>query len=359
MIYADWVQLNVRSLYGTDIKIADKYIIEECEKGTPIMKKRYIIKDLQSNPIATIMTHPIPDYIEENTIFIKFENYYLYQYNLDIVIEDFLKENNFTFYAFTRLDVCHDFNTFNKGLMPRKFIQMALQKQLVKVGDAKASFNGYIGESLDLNSICFGRPSSSVQAKMYNKSLEMKEVKFKNYIAQSWERRNLDKDHVWRIEFVLRGNDLRMTDVHTGESYTLKEYGLKILSNENLHRLWCNLQHKYFRWKVWDGGSNISYMADFELFNPILFRNEDFILTIDKRKASVSSRFDKMIIKQMCKILDEILDNEGYYWNKAANHFKNVIAFNIERKQLVDWAYKEPAIQDEVIMSLGTNGDYI
>jgi len=69
-----------------------------------------------------------------------------------------------------------------------------------------------------INSITFGtRKGKNIYCRIYNKTLEVKELKKKYWFFEIWKQNGLDIQNVWNLEFELKGEFLRSINVITFE----------------------------------------------------------------------------------------------------------------------------------------------
>lgn len=117
----------------------------------------------------------------------------------------------------TRLDIYADFNRFYAGLKPETLIQNYIKAKFLKIGinngylafksmgyaigngATRLSKDFHVGAP-DINAITWGR-KGYIQTQLYNKTLEIKTIKYKPWIVSSWEAAGLDIENVWRLEF--------------------------------------------------------------------------------------------------------------------------------------------------------------
>lgn len=144
-------------------------------------------------------------------------NHQLYTSTWYYKLRRFLVLAHLQYVSITRLDIYADFNKFKFGLKPVTLIQNYIKARFLKVGIN----NGYLAfrsmgyaigngatrlskdfhvNAPDINAITWGR-KGYIQTQLYNKTLEIKTVKYKPWIVKSWEAAGLDIENVWRLEF--------------------------------------------------------------------------------------------------------------------------------------------------------------
>lgn len=165
------------------------------------------------------------------------------------------------FRSVSRIDICADLNKFYGGLSPRLLIKKYLSGDVLKVGinqgymafrnmgyvianNASKLPQGFKRKSPDINAITWGS-KGYVQTQLYNKSLELKEVKFKPWIYQLWERCGLDVSDVWRLEFRVQGAGKEMQLLESGDLFSL---GVSDISDQaKIYDKFLMYSERYFR----------------------------------------------------------------------------------------------------------------
>jgi len=148
---------------------------------------------------------------------LKLSNEELYTAGAQASISAFTAETGLVFKGISRLDVACDFHEFAGGMSPQSFVQQYLAGELVRRGKPLASFSpSYISQKNKdtkqtetvLTGVNFGARSSERHGRMYNKTLLL-EKEAKPYIT-AWHNANgLTGRDVWRLEFTLKGRELK------------------------------------------------------------------------------------------------------------------------------------------------------
>lgn len=247
-INVDWLQLtcdlpcmkNYHNYYNLKNKWRKPpYIVELDQAQTRHFAAIYNVLDGRTKEqVAVIATEPRSKLcLKDNTAIVKIINKYLYQKNLSHFVTGLLKELEITFRNITRLDLAVDFLTFNKRLTPQSFIHKLVSGTIMKVGQAKYKAAGdtpavrrgaLVG---GFSSVKFGTETSDVSYYLYNKSLELKQVKNKPWILDNWISNGWDEvTDVWRLEYSIKRqrNPVGIIDDKTGN--VIKECSFKDLS---------------------------------------------------------------------------------------------------------------------------------
>lgn len=133
----------------------------------------------------------------------------------------FLYQWRYTVMRISRIDIALDFEYFDYGDDPSKFLQRYLENRYAKINQADIAPHGRDAwDGRTWNSISWGSKTSCISTKFYNKTMELREVSDKPYIRQAWhaagliddwftlEKRRADgtvyKPTIWRVEFSIK-----------------------------------------------------------------------------------------------------------------------------------------------------------
>lgn len=191
----------------------------------------------------------------------------------------FLIAHGFLYQSISRIDICLDFNEFDDGTSPEKFIKRYMKGELAKINQCNLSAHGKDKwRERVWNSLKWGAPTSAITTKIYNKSLELSEVHDKFYIRDAWSEAGLDCNRdVWRIEFSINSQGQTLQNKRSGE-YVKKDL-TAYDTRERLLFNWEILATKYFHFKTVVDGQRKDRCPDFptikitnpfaEVYNPV------------------------------------------------------------------------------------------
>lgn len=290
VISIDWLSLYCDF---SDYQSRDDYSVNLMPYSTRQFKViEEIIKDKEA--ICTIQRVPVSSVIKEDTGIIKFNNRILYQKNVIEFIKEFCRRFKIKVLNISRIDICADFNMFQDFVNPHDFIKYFVSGAILKNGRCDFTLSGEHANSNVYNYFRVGKKTSDVIVYMYNKSKEMRDVKFKHYIYDKWVKNGLDvKRDVWRLEVSINGRGRQFIDKDTGE---IKEIDLNsIYRPEGVVEIFHTFINHYFNFKWNNNTKNKSRMKDVILFNVSASR----ILTTPLPKFKDTMKADKV----MCKAL--------------------------------------------------------
>ena len=237
----------------------------ERDYGTPIYKEMFTICD-NGNPYIEIRRNPyslksMGGIMQDGSCHIRLCNESCYHDNPIDEMRTFILTYDFVYKSIARIDICLDFNTFDNGWTPQRFINSYMRSNISKVNQTNVSCHGSDNwDGRSFNSLKWGAVTSPISTKLYNKTLEMKQGEDKSYIRQWWqcggdfvgmaikpdEVTGLDmtKD-VWRLEFSIKAQaQARKRKSGNEEKFTLHLFDYD--TKEKLWQRFCELYEMYF-----------------------------------------------------------------------------------------------------------------
>lgn len=290
VISIDWLSLYCDF---SEYQSREDYVISIMPYSTRQFKViEEVIKDKEV--IATIQRVSVSSVIKENTGIVKFNNRILYQKNAIEYVKEFLRRFKIKVLNVSRIDICADFNSFQTYVNPHDFIIDFIVGDILKNGRCEFSLAGDHNRFNYYNYFRVGKKTSDVVVYMYNKSKEMRDVKFKHYIYKKWVKNGLDvKKDVWRLEVSISGRGREYIDKDTGE---IRDITLdSIYRAEGVAELFHMFINHYFKFKVNNGTKNKTNMKDINLFNV----NASAILTTPLPKYKDTTKADKVLCKTL------------------------------------------------------------
>lgn len=230
-----------------------------------------------------VMWGPRLTTMERNNVHIKVENSVLYSYKYIALLRDFIASNGLIYRGISRIDLYADMNVCASGLHPRRLLERYLRQDILKIGNNKPLVNySSLGYSVGaaayrkdtpvnpstpvINAVTWGTHSSDVQAQCYNKSYEMKCVKEKPWIVDTWAREGFDITDVWRFEVRIKGKGKDLLRLDSGEIW---EVGLDdIITQDRLASVFQAYAGKYFRFVYKDYHVKRQQMKEVRIFRP-------------------------------------------------------------------------------------------
>lgn len=282
------------------------YQVYQREYGTRVYREMFTILNWHDEPILEIRRAPASEKGRDGGLFppnschIRLTNRTCYAENPIGILRDFMTTHNYELIKIFRLDIALDFEKFDKGDDPAKFIDRYMKGRYSKINQSNLGAHGVDRWNGRVwNSLSWGQPKSMVSTKIYCKSLELEQVKDKPYIKFAWfnahliddpinmtkrrEDGSIDKPDIYRVEFSIKSSAQKIFVIERNEGKhgkivmpnTLDMYdnGTKLLS------MFASLAYHYFHFKKYEEGVRKDRCKDKVLFE---FSPLDTLYKIDR-----------------------------------------------------------------------------
>lgn len=251
IINIDWLAYSAYGNIG-ETTLFNRFKVIPKEHGSQVFKNvASLVTTDTSEEVAQMQYNPRSSALKPNLVIVKLANRCLYEYDYIALIRTINEGLNLEYNSLSRLDVCADFYTF-EHCTPQELIRQFLQRKLRRFGKSKYVLHGNQDKAQEYEYLRFGSPTSDVVCYLYNKSLEMREVKHKPYIVRQWSQLSYKYEDVcpapdvWRLEFRLNGDNIKVLCDENGE---LCDLTLNALNNKTtLLHLYSALVNKFWRW---------------------------------------------------------------------------------------------------------------
>ena len=291
----DWLELFVNEGYGIDYT-ADGfrergYLVRERDYGTKTMEEMFTILDKTGHPFVEVRRAPRglnsgakQLVYEAGDSYIKLSNMYCYDENPVACLLDFINKEHYHIKKIYRIDLFTDFEIFDSGDKPANVVRRIVNHTYSKINQSHRRTSGEDTwtECKD-NWVSWGRQSSMVSTKIYDKTKELIETGMhKQYIVERWRRAGYIDDvanimragervQMWRIEFSIKGNAkgwiyIDKSEAGDGKPHTLEHTLELYASRQGIVNAIANLVPYYFRFKIYEEGKRKSLCRDKELF---------------------------------------------------------------------------------------------
>lgn len=282
------------------------YFVRERDYGTRVYAEMFTILDDHDQPLLEIRRAPYSEkgmdggFFPRESCHIRLANATCYRSDAITLLRDFMAKHNYTFKKIFRIDICLDFERFDKGDDPNVFMQRFIQGRYSKVNQANISAHGVDQWSGRFwNSLSWGNPKSMVSTKLYCKTLELLQVKDKPYIRYAWfdagliddpvhltKRRSdgtIDKPAIWRVEFSLKSSAQRIIRLEkngNADEQIILPHTLSCYDSElKLLTAFASLAQHYFHFKKFEPDKRKDRCEDKVLFE---FSGVDTFYKIDR-----------------------------------------------------------------------------
>lgn len=311
--------------------------VREREYGTPTYKEMFTLFSYDNDePLIEVRRAPkaprgynTGGIMDPNACHIRLCNRTCYMEDAAGLLQRFLEENFFEYSRISRVDIALDFEKFDSGDDPQKFLQRYIKGQYAKINQARISMHGADRwDGRTWNSVKWGNENSMVSTKMYCKTLELLQVSDKPYIRQAWfeagliddwfdmtkrkEDGTVYKPEIWRIEFSIKSSTKNWFVVEDPYStkrklksirHTLEQYRTR----RQMLDVFFSLADHYFHFKKFAEGVRKDRCEDKVLFDkkiPSVFYKVTHVATHEKQDKTLQ-RLLRMLRDYQSTVYDE------------------------------------------------------
>lgn len=268
--------------------------VVEREYGTRVYREMFTISDRRGNPFVEVRRNPFSQGYQgihaAEECHLRLVNAACYYDDAALRLQNFMDAYGYTFNRIARVDICLDFEKFDEGDDPAKFLSRYLRQVYSKINQGNITAHGTDRWDGQLwNSVSWGSPSSAIGTKFYNKTQELYDPTSgtfkKPHIRYAWLQCGLIDDfhkvlkknddgwyqpQIWRIEFSIRSSVKKWFTIELNgkeRNYqsirnTLEMYDCR----EKLVTLFAALQQHYFHFKHYEHGKRKDRCDDKVLF---------------------------------------------------------------------------------------------
>ena len=269
--------------------------VQEREFGTRVYKEMFTVCDRMGNPFVEVRRNPYSVGYQglhsPQECHLRLVNAACYYEDAAARLQNFMEDFDYTFNRISRVDICLDFELFDRGDDPSKFLARYLRQTYSKINQGTITAHGadrWDGQVW--NSVSWGSPTSAIGTKFYNKTMELYDQASGSYkkphIRYAWLKCGLIDDfhkvlkkkdsgwytpQIWRVEFSIRSSVKNWVAIElNGEAKhyqsirnTLDMYD----SREKLVTLFAALSQHYFHFKYYEKGQRKDRCRDKVLFD--------------------------------------------------------------------------------------------
>ena len=327
LISIDWLSLFCTGQIPSSVKY--RFV----ETGDSSRQFSKIYKVFRKNKLfAVVQAYPRSKVLKPDALIVKFENYLLYETDAQVIIPDFLEDLGWQVNNISRLDICGDLQSFEKGIEITQFYDRLMAHKYVF--NNKCDCHCYFTSDLrnTYHGLTIGKRSSPVFTILYNKTKEMKDVKQKAHIVELWESYGFDPEKdVYRIEFRLN-SDCTSKIVGLGTFDQKMKYN-DIFNYDFLKRIWFSFLLEKLNIKRNDGTMNKTRMEPVVLLTPTCLE----VQKLKQVKAKDAGRMERILINKLEEIRQESFDMEV----DELNAFVDVMNYILNTRHLKDYFFEK------------------
>lgn len=326
----DW--LEVVCLEPTD-RPRNRYFYEDSgfevvmrDYGTRVWSEVFTLNDTHGDAFIEVRRAPKTSILSPNLCSLRLVNRYCYFDNAADLMQDFITRYGLNFQRIARVDICLDFERFDSGDDPYKFIVRYLNGTYSKINQANVHAHGTDRwDGRDFNSLSWGSPVSDIGTKLYDKTMELRDPITKHwkkpYIRQSWLLCGLIDDwqactkhkadgtlyepRIWRVEFSIRSSVKKWFVINPNgkenEKYSVRNTLDCYNSRAKLLTLFLSLAQHYFHFKYYYAGQRKDRCPDKVLFD---YHNQQEVYKVGRDSVAASAASDRALNSLLNKLKD-------------------------------------------------------
>lgn len=293
-ISVDWLEV---CCYGNTLEEEEinvkgkKYQIIDEKKSTRVFSKLFRVTH-RGLDYFYIQQCPCSSALKRGLTLVKVSNRCLYSEQYISLLLDFLKLTGLRYQGLSRLDIAYDCNYFFDGRSPKKFIHDYICKPVQEKGGIYLAnvkkhigfFEKSISSDTSYSYVKFGLGTGGRSAYIYDKTIELQEVKDKPWIREMWQKNGLisnEKTHVWRSEISIKTQGKKLLNLDTGELFALHPSFLD--TYEKICKIFHFYAAKSFDFRINRGQKNRRNFPPLRLFDTTIN------ITCVPRKVSISA----------------------------------------------------------------------
>ena len=276
--FIDWLEVYCLERKGPDMvdRLRDLgYYVDIKPYSTRIYAQVLEVCAADKKPLFTVTRCPLSvkdsgrnGILPSNACHIKLHNMWCYQEDVGGFFMQIAKACNVTIKSIARIDICADFNYFYNGLAGGALLRGFVNEKYLKINQPHFSLYGNSEKGYNVyNGASFGSKNSCVFTRFYCKSIEMEEVKQKNWIVDCWRMIGLDLEkQVWRVEFMITAPGRKNVNRKTAEVSEITVDDL--CSQTKIRGLFISYAKRYFVFTKADTATRKYKQEKLQLFEP-------------------------------------------------------------------------------------------
>lgn len=254
--------------------------VSERDYGTRVYREMFTVNDVRGNAFVEVRRNPFSQGYggihAAEECHLRLVNAACYYDDAAARLQQFMEAYGYDFNRISRVDICMDFEKFDEGDDPAKFLSRYLRQVYSKINQGNITAHGadrWNGQVW--NSVSWGSPTSAIGTKFYNKTMELYDAASNTYrkphIRYAWLKCGLIDDfhnvkkrrgdewytpQIWRVEFSIRSSVKKWFAIElngTAKKYQSIRNTLDMYNDRSkLVTLFASLQQHYFRFKYFE-----------------------------------------------------------------------------------------------------------
>lgn len=368
-INIDWLEVHARepkdAYLNAEFYMSKGYYVVPRDYGTRVYNEMFVIYGEDDKPFIEVRRNPKSQGLngihDPEECHLRLVNRACYFNNAAERMRLFLEKFQYERVRISRIDICLDFDKFDKGDLPQTFVMRYFKRVYCKINQCNIDPHGKDGwNGQDWNSVRWGSKNSEVSTKLYNKTKELYDLKTgvfaKPYILQAWmaagyidnlitcTKKGIPVD-MWRLEFSVQSpkrNWMKIELDGKQREYQSLRNCLETYDNRSkLLVMFASLARHYFRFKYYDPNKRKDRCEDKVLF---VFKEVEEVYKLQRDDYALVD--DNKPAMKWLKLIPLLIDFKHEHYDpgtrKAVDEILSTIQWNIEHANLVSpWSDDE------------------
>lgn len=291
----DWLEVHAREPIGNphdaQYFLSCGFVVHVREYGTRVYREMFTLEGTDGENLLEVRRNPSSQGLngihDPNECHIRLVNRTCYYDNAAEAFDEFLRLHGYYDVRISRVDICLDFITFDKGDIPQAFVRRYFKHKYAKINQGNISGHGsdtWSGQ--EWNSLSWGSKTSCIGTKLYNKTMELFDQKEKCFkkpyiryawylcgLVDDWQRvtKNGEEVQIWRVEFSIRSSVKNWVPIElNGEARNFQSLRNTLdcyMGRDRLLVMFASLANHYFHFKKYQQGKRKDRCPDKVLFD--------------------------------------------------------------------------------------------
>lgn len=291
----DWLEVHAREPIGNphdaQYFLSCGFVVHVREYGTRVYREMFTLEGTDGENLLEVRRNPSSQGLngihDPNECHIRLVNRTCYYDNAAEAFDEFLRLHGYYDVRISRVDICLDFVTFDKGDIPQAFVRRYFKHKYAKINQGNISGHGsdtWSGQ--EWNSLSWGSKTSCIGTKLYNKTMELFDQKEKCFkkpyiryawylcgLVDDWQRitKNGEEVQIWRVEFSIRSSVKNWVPIElNGEARNFQSLRNTLdcyMGRDRLLVMFASLANHYFHFKKYQQGKRKDRCPDKVLFD--------------------------------------------------------------------------------------------
>lgn len=327
-------------------------VVFERDYGTRVFAQMFTLQGSDGEPFLEVRRQPKTPILQKFECRLRLVNRYCYYDDAIEVLQNFISTFSYQFVRIARVDICLDFERFDSGDEPARFMRRYMAGRYSKINQSNINAHGSDQWHARVwNSVSWGSPTSDIGTKFYNKTMELFDPvsgKYsKPYIRQQWAACGLVDDwytmhktkpdgtvytpEIWRVEFTIRSSVKKWFKIEIdGKSKNYQSIQNELdcyIDRDHMLLIFASLCNHYFHFKHFHEETRKDRCPDKVLFDfevpQVTYKvGKERLATTKKPARYLSSLIGKLQqyrethtavdVTQACNVLIRAIEDESF-----------------------------------------------